>query len=144
MVKWIVVMKIQPSICLDDWGKPRKNLSQVGRHPHRDLDPGPPECESRALPRSHLARLFLVLFLHFRRKTRLIKWGSVCVCLCVSVCECVCVCVCVQFWSPPSNSHISYAIDTKFWLHIVSYRNSRTPLIPFLNFENCVRKNFWN
>ena len=24
MVKWIVVMKIQPSICLDDWGKPRK------------------------------------------------------------------------------------------------------------------------
>ena len=34
--------------------KPRKNLSQVGRH--RDLNPGPPECESRALPRSHLAR----------------------------------------------------------------------------------------
>ena len=25
---------------------------------------------------------FLVLFLHFRRKTRLIKWASVCVCLC--------------------------------------------------------------
>ena len=24
MDKWIVVMKIQPSICLDDWGKPRK------------------------------------------------------------------------------------------------------------------------
>ena len=24
MVKWIVVMKIQPSICLDEWGKPRK------------------------------------------------------------------------------------------------------------------------
>ena len=24
MVKWIVVMKIQPSICLDDWGKSRK------------------------------------------------------------------------------------------------------------------------
>ena len=24
MVKWIVVMKIQPRICLDDWGKPRK------------------------------------------------------------------------------------------------------------------------
>ena len=24
MVKWIVVMKIQPSICLNDWGKPRK------------------------------------------------------------------------------------------------------------------------
>ena len=54
MVKWIVVMKIQPSICLDDWGKPRKNLSQVGRY--RDLNPGPPEWVSRALPRSHLAR----------------------------------------------------------------------------------------
>ena len=25
-------MKIQPSICLDDWGKPRKKPSQVGRH----------------------------------------------------------------------------------------------------------------
>ena len=55
MVKWIVVMKIQPSICLDDRGKPRKYASQVGRH--RDSNPGPPECESRALPRSHLARL---------------------------------------------------------------------------------------
>ena len=54
MVKWIVVMKIQPSICHDEWGKPRKNPNQVGRH--RDLNPGPPECESRALPRSHLAR----------------------------------------------------------------------------------------
>ena len=30
MVKWIVVMKIQPSICLDDWGKPQKIPSQVG------------------------------------------------------------------------------------------------------------------
>ena len=55
MVKWIVVMKIQPSICLDDWGKPRKNPSQVGWH--QDLKPGPPKCKSRALPRSHLARL---------------------------------------------------------------------------------------
>ena len=49
-------MKIQPSLCLDDWGKPRKNLSQVGRH--WNLNPEPPECESRALPRSHLARFF--------------------------------------------------------------------------------------
>ena len=60
MVKWIVVMKIQPSICLDDGGKPRKNISQIGRH--RDLNPGPPECESRALPRSHLVLLEVVLF----------------------------------------------------------------------------------
>ena len=36
------------------YGKPRKNPSQVGRH--RDSNPGPPECESRTIPRSHLAR----------------------------------------------------------------------------------------
>ena len=54
MVKWIAVMKFQPSTCPDDWGRLRKNLSQVG--PHRDLNPGNPECESRTLPRSHLAR----------------------------------------------------------------------------------------
>ena len=30
---------------------------QDGRH--RDLIPGLPECESRALPRSHIARCFL-------------------------------------------------------------------------------------
>ena len=58
MVKWIVVMKIQPSICLDDWGKPRKKkTSHVGRH--RDSNQGPPECESRALLRSHLARYLI-------------------------------------------------------------------------------------
>ena len=49
-----MVMKIQPSICLGDWGKLRKTPSQVGRH--RDSNQGPPECESRALPRSHLSR----------------------------------------------------------------------------------------
>ena len=70
MVKWIVVMKIQPSICLDDWGKPRKNLSQVGRH--RDLNPGPPECESRALPRSHLARLKNINLSHTLKKKKYI------------------------------------------------------------------------
>ena len=32
-----------------------KNLKQVGRS--LDLNPEPPECESRALPRGHLARL---------------------------------------------------------------------------------------
>ena len=37
---------------------------------------------------------FLVLFLPFRRKTRLIKWASVCVS--VYVCVCVCLCVCVS------------------------------------------------
>ena len=31
-----------------------ENHTQVGRH--RDLKPGSPECESHALPRSHLAR----------------------------------------------------------------------------------------
>ena len=34
--------------------KTTKKPSQVGRY--RDLNPGPPECESRALPWSHLAR----------------------------------------------------------------------------------------
>ena len=37
-----------------------KNLNQVGWP--RDLNPGPPECESRALPRSHLAQLILLLY----------------------------------------------------------------------------------
>ena len=70
------------------------------------------------------------------------------VCVCVHACVCVCerahvsVCVCIQFWSPPNKFHTSYAIDTKFWLHIVSYRNSPTPLIPFINFENCAREKF--
>ena len=60
-------MKIQPSICLDDWGKPRKKPSQVGRH--RDSNPGPPECEFRALPRIHLARCYTQFwFLIFREK----------------------------------------------------------------------------
>ena len=77
----------------------------------------------------------LVLFLHFRRKTRLIKQASVCVCVCV------CVCLC-SILVPPNNFQTSYPIDTKFWLHIVSYRNSPTPLIPFLNFENCAREKF--
>ena len=87
---------------------------------------------------------FLVLFLHFRRKTRLIKWASVCVCVSVCICQCVCVSVCVSLYSfgPPNNFHTSYAIDTKCWLHIVSYQNSPTPLIPFLNFENCAREKF--
>ena len=112
--------------------KPRKKPSQVGRH--RDSNQGPPECESRALPRSHLARFFsLVSAFSQKNKTYSIKWASVC----------VCVCVC-KILVPPNNFQISYPIDTKFWLHIVSYRNSPTPLIPFLNFENCARDNFCN
>ena len=47
MVKWIVVMKIQPSICLDCWRKARKKPSQIGWH--RDLNPRPPEYESSFL-----------------------------------------------------------------------------------------------
>ena len=84
---------------------------------------------------------FLVLFLHFRRKTRLIKWASACVCLCVCLCVCVCVSV-YNFGPPPNNFQTTYPIDTKFFLHIVSYRNSPTQLIPFLNFENCAREKF--
>ena len=37
----------------------KKKPSQVGRH--WDLNPVPPECESRALPRSHLAPCSAVL-----------------------------------------------------------------------------------
>ena len=73
----------------------------------------------------------------------------VCVCVCVSVCVCLPVCVCLSVcvsvynFGPPSNNFQTiYPIATKFWLHIVSYRNSTTPLIPFLNFENCAREKF--
>ena len=38
-----------------------KNLSQVGRL--RDLNPGPPECKSRALPRSHVLTVFSLYIL---------------------------------------------------------------------------------
>ena len=38
-----------------------KNLNQDGRG--RDLNPGPPECEPRALPRSHLARYTFIIIL---------------------------------------------------------------------------------
>ena len=55
----------------------------------------------------------------------------------------LCVCLCTVL-VPHNNFHTSYAIDMKFWLHIVSYQNSPTPLIPFLNFENCPREKFLN
>ena len=95
--------------------------------------------------------VFLVLLLHFRRKAVLIKWASVEVCMCMRACVCVCVCVlfvcvcvCVcVILVPHNNFQTSYPIDTKFWLHIVSYQNSPTPLIPFLNFENCAGRKFW-
>ena len=75
-----------------------KNLSQVGRH--RDLNPGPPECESRALRRSHLARSYLVLFVHFCRKTRLMNWA-----LCY-VCMYVCTYVCMYIWGFRARQHL--------------------------------------
>ena len=78
-------------------------------------------CVTTEPPRS----ILLVLFLPFRRKTRLIKWASVC----------VCVCLC-KVLVP------SYPIDPKFRLHIVSYRNSPTALIPFLIFKIVPRRNF--
>ena len=40
-----------------------KNLNQVGRP--WDLNPGPPKCESRALPRSHLAQLIIIIIIIF-------------------------------------------------------------------------------
>ena len=58
--------------------KTTKKPNQVGWY--RELNPGPPECESRALPRNHLALLFWILSLLFRRKTRLLNGHqSVCV-----------------------------------------------------------------
>ena len=55
-------------ICLSVEEKPRKNLNLIGRP--RDLNPGPPECEFRALPWSHLAWVsfvswYVFLFLSF-------------------------------------------------------------------------------
>ena len=47
-------LKVTNSLAILRLRKPVKSLIQVGRH--RDSIPGPPECESRALPRSHLAR----------------------------------------------------------------------------------------
>ena len=89
----------------------------------------------------------LVSFLKKKKEKKDIRWAagvcvSVCVCVCVCVCMCVCVCLC-KILVPPINFQTSYQIDTKFWLHIVSYRNSPTPLIPFLNFENCALEKFF-
>ena len=77
---------------------------------------------------------FLVLFLHFLQKNKTYKIG-------LGVCVSVCLCVCTIL-VPPNNFQTSYPIDTKFWLHIVSYRNSPMPLIPLLNFENCAWEKF--
>ena len=74
---------------------------------------------------------------------------SVSVCLYVSVCVSVCLCVSVsvsvclcKILVPSNNFQTSYPIDMEFWLRILSYRNSPTALIPFLNFENCAREKF--
>ena len=80
-------------------------------------------------PAAHFISLFsLVSFLKKKKTYKIGSW---------------CVCVCVKFWSPPNNFQTSYPIDTKFQLHIVSCRNSRTPLIPFLNFEKCALEKFF-
>ena len=86
-------------------------------------------------------RIIFSLVSAFSQKNKTYKMGlRVCVCV---VCVCLYVCVSVySFCPPPNNFHTSYAIDAKFWLHIVSYRNSPTSLIPFLNFKNCAREQF--
>ena len=84
---------------------------------------------------------FFFSLVSFLKKNKTYKIGSRCVCVCVCVCLYVCVCLCTIL-VPPINFQTSYAIDTKFWLHIVSYRNSPTPLIPFLKFENCALEKF--
>ena len=63
MVKWIVVMKIEPSICLDNWGKSRKTPVKIGRH--WNFNPEPPEYKSSVLSLRHLSRyLFVVSWLN--------------------------------------------------------------------------------
>ena len=80
---------------------------------------------------------------YFLKKKRLIKWvAGEWVCVCECVCVCVSVCMSVVSFGPPNNFQTSYPIDTKFRLHIVSYRNSPTVFIPFLNYENCAREKF--
>ena len=77
--------------------------------------------------------LFIIIYISlvsaFTQKNKTYKMG-----LGVPVCKVL---------VPPNNFHTSYPINTKFWLHIVSYRNSPTPLILFLNFENCAREKFF-
>ena len=76
MVKWIMVMKIQPSICLVDGGKPRKNSSQVGRH--RDSNPDLPNA---SLVRYHGATSLgeMILFLVLRTLNGVVFYhGSAC------------------------------------------------------------------
>ena len=71
----------------------------------------------------------------FFEKKKDIKWAA-------GVCVCVCVCGVSTVLFPPNNFQTSYPINTKFWLHTVSYRNSPTPLIPFLNLKIVPGRNF--
>ena len=61
---------------------------------------------------------------------------------------CVCVCVCVHVCKilvPHNNFQTSSLIITKYWLYMVSNRNTPTPQIQLLNFENIVHgRNFLN
>ena len=54
MIKCIIVMKIQPRICLMTDGNHENTTSQVGSN--RDLNSGLPEYESTVLPLHHPAR----------------------------------------------------------------------------------------
>ena len=51
-------LKITNSLAILRLRKPLKTSTRSGRP--RDLNPGPPECESRALPRRHLAQYCLL------------------------------------------------------------------------------------
>ena len=79
---------------------------------------------------------FISLISSFSQKNKTYKMG-------LSLSPSLSLSVCVKLWSPTNNFQTSYPIETKFWLHIVSYRNSPTPLIPFLNFENCAQEKFF-
>ena len=57
MDKWIVVMKIQPSICLDDWGKPRKKTQSDWSAP--GFEPGTSRMRVLCVAKNNVFRGFL-------------------------------------------------------------------------------------
>ena len=76
-IKWIVVMKIQPSICLNDWGKPRKTpVRLVGTGIWTRASRMRVSCVTTEPPRS--VRVFCWLWRHFIMFCRKNGYSFVC------------------------------------------------------------------